>query len=316
LLGDPAAGWPDGDILSPKMRKVANFGSRKARGQQRGRGCYNEETAAAPGAAAGPRRKAPMKIKTLIVDDEQLARDELAFLLKPFADFEVVGQGKNGVEAVNMIRDLEPQLVFLDVQMPGLDGLGVIKRLLEKKIALPLFVFITAYEHYAVSAFEVSAVDYLLKPLSRARLEKTITKVRGLLEAATATSEKLDRLVHMVEERPAAQKTRLTVKSGGRLFLVDSEDVIYAAIEDGVISIVTRDLEGLSNFRTVEELQGVLDPNTFWRVHRSYLVNINRIKEIVPWFKSSYQLKMDDRKQTEIPVSRAQTRKLRELLNL
>jgi two-component system LytT family response regulator/two-component system response regulator LytT len=106
------------------------------------------------------------------------------------------------------------------------------------------------------------------------------------------------------------------VKSSNRLFLVDSDDIIYASIQDGVISIVTRDLEGQSNFRTVEELQSNLDPKTFWRVHRSYLVNVNHIKEVVPWFKSSYQLKMQDRKQTEIPVSRAQTRKLRELLNL
>jgi len=100
------------------------------------------------------------------------------------------------------------------------------------------------------------------------------------------------------------------------LFLVNAEEVIFATIEDGVISICTRDLEGISNFRTVEELQGSLDPKVFWRVHRSYLVNVNHIKEVVPWFKSSYQLKMQDRKQTEIPVSRAQTRKLREFLNL
>ena len=106
------------------------------------------------------------------------------------------------------------------------------------------------------------------------------------------------------------------VKSANRLLLVDSDDVVYASIEDGVISIVTRELEGQSNFRTVEELQANLDPQVFWRVHRSYLINVNHIKEVVPWFKSSYQLKMQDRKQTEIPVSRAQTRKLRELLNL
>jgi len=122
--------------------------------------------------------------------------------------------------------------------------------------------------------------------------------------------------VQMVEQRPVVQKGKLVVKSGNRLFLVDSDQVIYASIEDGVISIVTRELEGQSNFRTVEELQANLDPQVFWRVHRSYLVNVNHIKEVVPWFKSSYQLKMEDRKQTEIPVSRAQTRKLRELLNL
>ncbi|PYV19120.1 MAG: DNA-binding response regulator [Acidobacteria bacterium] len=257
-----------------------------------------------------------MKLSALIVDDEQPARDELAFLLKNHPEIEVVGQGKNGPEAVAMIRELSPQLVFLDVQMPGLDGFGVIKKLLEKKATLPLFIFVTAYDQYAVQAFEVNARDYLLKPIAKARLEKALGRLRRADETAETNAEKLGRLIQMVEERPAAQKAKLMVKSGGRLFLVDSDDVIFASIEDGVITLATKDFEGQSNFRTVEELQSVLDPNTFWRVHRSYLVNINRIKEIIPWFKSSYQLKMEDRKQTSVPVSRAQTRKLRELLNL
>jgi two-component system LytT family response regulator/two-component system response regulator LytT len=258
-----------------------------------------------------------MRITALIVDDEQPARDELAFLLKSFSDVEVIGQGKNGVEAVNMVRELNPHLVFLDVQMPGIDGFGVIKRLLEKKTALPFFVFATAFDQYAVQAFEVNAIDYLLKPVAKPRLEKAIQRVRRMLETSDTTSQKLDRLVQMVEQRPAiAPKGKLVVRSANRMYLVDSDEVIYASIEDGVISIVTRELEGQSNYRTVEELQATLDPNTFWRVHRSYLVNVNHIKEVVPWFKSSYQLKMEDRKQTEIPVSRAQTRKLRELLNL
>lgn len=257
-----------------------------------------------------------MNMTVLIVDDEQPARDELAFLLKSFPDVEVVGQGKNGVEAATLVRDLNPQVVFLDVQMPGLDGFGVIKRLLEKNANLPLFIFATAYDHYAVQAFEVNAIDYLVKPVAKARLEKALQRARRVLEASDATSQKLDRLVQMVEQRPVAPKGKLVVKTANRLFLVDSEEVIYASIEDGVISIVTRELEGESNYRTVEELQANLDPKVFWRVHRSYLVNLNHIKEVVPWFKSSYQLKMQDRKQTEIPVSRAQTRKLRELLNL
>jgi two-component system LytT family response regulator/two-component system response regulator LytT len=257
-----------------------------------------------------------MKIAALIVDDEQPARDELAYLLKGFPDVEVVGQGKNGVEAVSLIRELNPQVTFLDVQMPGLDGFGVIKKLLERKVRLPYFVFATAYDHYAVQAFEVNALDYLLKPIAKPRLEKAIVKLRRMIETAASTYDKLDRLVHMIEERPVAAKNKLVVKSQGRLFLVDAEEIIFATVEDGVISIFTRDLEGTSNFRTVEELQGSLDPKIFWRVHRSYLVNINHIREVVPWFKSSYQLKMQDRKQTEIPVSRAQTRKLRELLNL
>ena len=257
-----------------------------------------------------------MKISALIVDDEQPARDELAYLLKDFPDVSIVGQGKNGVEAVSLVRELGPDLVFLDVQMPGLDGFGVIKKLLDRNTRLPYFVFVTAYDHYAVRAFDVNAVDYLLKPIERNRLEKALQRVRGMMEASESAFQKLDRLVHMIGERPAAQSSKLVVKSGNRMVLVDSSDIIYATIEDGVIRIVTKDLDGHSNFRTVEELQGNLDPNVFWRVHRSYLVNINRIKEVVPWFKSSYQLKMQDRKETEIPVSRAQTRKLRELLNL
>ena len=257
-----------------------------------------------------------MRITVLIVDDEQPARDELAFLLKSLPDIEVVGQGKNGVEAVTLVRELNPHLVFLDVQMPGVDGFGVIKRLLEKKTHLPFFVFVTAYDQYAVQAFDVNAIDYILKPVAKPRLEKAILRVRRLLETSDTTSQKLDRLVQMMEERPLPQKGKFVVKSGNRLFLVASDDIIYASIEDGVISIVTRELEGQSNFRTVEELQANLDPKIFWRAHRSYLVNVNHIKEVVPWFKSSYQLKMQDRKQTEIPVSRAQTRKLRELLNL
>jgi two-component system LytT family response regulator/two-component system response regulator LytT len=257
-----------------------------------------------------------MKLTALIVDDEQPARDELAFLLKSFSDVEVVGQGKNGLEAVTMVREVNPHLVFLDVQMPGVDGFGVIKRLLEKKARLPFFVFVTAYDQYAVQAFEVNAIDYILKPVAKPRLEKAIQRVRRMLETSDTTSQKLDRLVQMVEERPVHQKNKFVVKSANRLVLVDSDDIIFASIEDGVISIVTRDMEGESNFRTVEELQSNLDPDVFWRVHRSYLINVNRIKEVVPWFKSSYQLKMDDRKQTEIPVSRAQTRRLRELLNL
>jgi two-component system LytT family response regulator/two-component system response regulator LytT len=258
-----------------------------------------------------------MKITVLIVDDEQPARDELTFLLQAYPDVEVIGQGANGVEAVNLIREMNPRVAFLDVQMPGLDGFGVIRKLLEKKIRLPYFIFATAYDNYAVQAFEVNALDYLLKPIAKPRLEKALAKARRLIETAASAQDKLDRLVQMMEERPAAAQTnKLVVKSQGRLILVDADDVIYASVEGGVITICTRDLEGISNFHSVEELQGSLDPKVFWRVHRSYLVNVNHIQEVVPWFKSSYQLKMQDRKQTEIPVSRAQTRKLRELLNL
>src|SRR5947209_7046628 len=257
-----------------------------------------------------------MPLTTLIVDDEQLARDELHYLLKQLDGVEVVATGKNGVEAVSLIKEHSPDLVFLDVQMPGLDGFGVIKKLIDKKIPMPQIVFATAFDQYAVKAFEVNAVDYLLKPFDKKRVSQAIERARKKLQAAgTAGTEKIDTLVKLLEsQRP--QNSKVLLRSAGRLFLVDQKDVCFASIEDGIISVVATHLEGHSNCRTLEELLAGLDADMFWRAHRSFVVNINRIKEVVPWFKSSYQLRMDDRKQTEIPVSRAQTKRLRELFGL
>jgi len=260
-----------------------------------------------------------MSLSAVIVDDEQLARDELSFLLKDVGDVNVVAQGKNGLEAVHLIREHNPDLVFLDVQMPGLDGFGVIKQLLDKKIALPKIVFATAFDQYAVKAFEVNAVDYLLKPFDKKRVAQSIQKVRSKMEAGGSPTDKLESLVRMLESQKEQTTSKVLIRSTGRLLLVDQRDICYASIEDGVISVVTAGPnggEGQSNCRTLEELLDSLDSKLFWRAHRSYLVNINRIKEVVPWFKSSYQLRMDDKKQTEIPVSRAQTKRLRELFGL
>ncbi len=256
-----------------------------------------------------------MSLSAVIVDDEQLARDELAYLLKSVDGIDIVAQGKNGVEAVNLIKEHSPDLVFLDVQMPGLDGFGVIKKLLDKKVQLPQIVFATAFDQYAVKAFEVNAVDYLLKPFDKKRVAQSVQKAKARIHNEPAPADKLETLVKMLEQqKPSASK--ILIKSAGRLFLVDQKDICYASIEDGVITVFTTAAEGQSNCRTLEELLDSLDPNLFWRAHRSYLVNINRIKEVVPWFKSSYQLRMDDKKQSEIPVSRAQTKRLRELFGL
>jgi len=254
-------------------------------------------------------------LSAVIVDDEQLARDELSYLLKSVDDIDIVAQGSNGLEAVNLIKEHSPDLVFLDVQMPGLDGFGVIKKLLDKKISVPQIVFATAFDQYAVKAFEVNAIDYLLKPFDKKRVVQAIDKARKKLQGTSAGSDKLETLVKMLEaQRP--QNSKVLVRAAGRLLLVEQKDVCFASIEDGVISVVSTTLEGQSNCRTLEELLDGLDSDMFWRAHRSYVVNINRIKEVVPWFKSSYQLRMDDKKQTEIPVSRAQTKRLRELFGL
>lgn len=250
-------------------------------------------------------------IKTILVDDERLACDELGYLLKDFADIEVIGAAHNGLEAVELVESREPDLVFLDVQMPGLNGLGVIRKLREKGGPLPHFVLVTAYDHYAVDAFRVEAMDYLLKPVDRDRLRVTVDRIRRAISEGQSPAPPGD-----TPPRLPAQRTKLLIRSSNRNFIVDANDVIYATIDDGLITIVAAQIEGQSNYRTIEELQSNLDPDVFWRVHRSYLVNINRIKEVIPWFKSSYQLRMDDKRHTEIPVSRVQTKRLRSLLRL
>jgi two-component system LytT family response regulator/two-component system response regulator LytT len=257
--------------------------------------------------------KAAGTISTLIVDDEPLAREELAFLLKDFPEIEILDSASNGLEAIRMIENLEPDLVFLDVQMPGLDGLGVIQKLQEKKIPLPHFILATAFDQYAVEAFRLEATDYLLKPIEKERLALSIERAAKIVEAKQAAET---RAAETQPARTGPQRTKLLVRSGQRNLVVDANDLIYATIDDGLITVVTTHLEGQLNYRTIEELQSNLDPEVFWRVHRSFLVNINRIREVVPWFKSSFQLKMDDKKQTEIPVSRIQTKRLRTLLKL
>ena len=265
-------------------------------------------------------------LTALIIDDEPLARQELLYLLQSAEGIEVLAQGSNGIEAVELVRAHKPDVLFLDVQMPGLDGFAVLKKLLDKKMDLPQVVFATAFDQYAVRAFEVNAVDYLLKPFDRKRVAKTLDKVRAKLAALAAspsdagtTDARLDALLRLVETRTQPAKPnsgKVIVRALGRLLLVDQREICYASIEGGAISVVTGAVEGQSNCRTLEELMDQLDPEAFWRAHRSFVVNIQHIREVVPWFKSSYQLRMDDPKKTEIPVSRAQTKKLRELFNL
>ncbi|MBV8818712.1 MAG: response regulator transcription factor [Acidobacteriaceae bacterium] len=256
-------------------------------------------------------------IHTVLVDDETLACDELAYLLREFPDVEVVARGRNGLEALKLIEHAEPDLVFLDVQMPGLDGMTVIQKLREKNLPMPHFVMATAYDQYALEAFRLEALDYLLKPIEKERLAVTVERARRLIAEKSAKATAMEApAAPDAAGKHAQQRTKVLVKNSNRNFIVDAQEIIYATIDDGLITVVTTTVEGESNYRTIEELQSNLDPDIFWRAHRSYLVNINRIKEVIPWFKSSFQLRMDDKKHTEIPVSRVQTKRLRSLLKL
>jgi two-component system response regulator LytT len=254
-------------------------------------------------------------LRVLVVDDEQPARDELNYQLEQLGDVEVVARAGNGVEALAAVDRFGPDLIFLDIQMPGLNGFEVARQLLERDDDAPALIFVTAFDQHAVEAFEVNAVDYLLKPVDRARLEQAVGRARRRLsqDRADPVNDQLERLVKMMASR---RRDQVAVKVGERFLLVQAEEIIYASLADESINIVTGQVTGTSNYRTLDELQARLDPEVFWRVHRSHLVNINKIKEIVPWFSRNYILRMKDAKGTEIPVSRTQTKRLREYLKL
>ena len=254
-------------------------------------------------------------LRTVVVDDEQLAREEVCFLLGEIGGIEVVGQAANGLEALKVIEAESPDLVMLDVQMPGLSGFEVARRLAEGRDD-PQLVFVTAFDQHAIHAFEVNAVDYLLKPVEAARLITAVERVRRRLASERGRSAtELDRLVQLLSQRQE-HREQLAVRIGDRFLLIQADEVVHASVDNDVITVVTNSLSGTSNYRTLDELQARLDPAVFWRVHRSHLVNINKIKEIVPWFSRNYILKMRDAKGSEIPVSRSQTKRLREYLKL
>jgi two-component system response regulator LytT len=264
-------------------------------------------------------------MRAVLVDDEQPARDEMAYLLGRIGGVSLVGQSDNGLEALDTIRRLQPEVVFLDVQMPGLTGFEVARRLLTEGPDTHI-VFVTAFDQHAIEAFEVNAVDYLLKPVDPARLELAIERARRrvtidrqdrevVAEAAGISAIQLERILQVVADRQS-RRERLALKVGERFLLVQADEIVYASMADESITVVTSLLSGTSNFRTLDELHARLDPSIFWRVHRSHLVNINKIKEIVPWFSRNYILRMKDEKATEIPVSRTQTKRLREYLKL
>lgn len=259
-------------------------------------------------------------LRTVVVDDEQLAREELCFLLGQVGGVDVIAQAGNGLEALRVIEEHTPDLVMLDVQMPGLTGFEVARRLLDTGIESQL-VFVTAYDQHAIEAFEINAVDYLLKPVEAERLEVAVERVRRRLQTGrpaprpTPTGDELEKLLQLLSSRQD-KREQLAVKVGDRFLLIRTDELVHASVEDDVITVVTNSLSGTSNYRTLDELQARLDPAIFWRVHRSHLVNINRIKEIVPWFSRNYILKMRDAKGSEIPVSRSQTKRLREYLRL
>lgn len=260
-------------------------------------------------------------IRALVVDDERLAREELCFLLGETGGVEIAGQAADGVVALRLAGELKPDVVFLDVQMPGLTGFEVARRLLLTD-SPPELVFVTAFDQHAIDAFSVNAVDYVLKPVDTDRLSQTLDRLRARLASRAGTARlplsqaDLEKVIEAVQARQGGRRDQIAIRTGEKFTLVQAEELVHASLIDESIIVATQTMYGTSNYRTLDELQERLDPAVFWRVHRSHLVNITKIKEIVPWFSRNYLLKMKDPKTTEIPVSRAQTRRLREYLQI
>ena len=255
-----------------------------------------------------------MTIRALVVDDERLARDELCYLLESISEIEVVGQAANGYEAITATEELRPELMFLDIQMPGIDGFQVVRQLMSRGGVMPRVIFVTAFDQYAIRAFEVNAVDYLLKPVDKARLSEAVARSRPQIGESKPLMDQMERILGALER--GSPLKRVAVKVSEHYMLVDSKDIVYATVEDGIVSIATDKYTGTSNLRTLDELMTSLDPAVFWRVHRSFIVNLQRIKEVIPWFNRTILLKMSDSKETEIPVSRSHTKRLKEYLKL
>lgn len=261
-----------------------------------------------------------LKLKALIVDDEYPARQELRHALNNTEDVEIVGEATNAQEALALIKALDYQVLFLDISMPGMSGLelGAIIQELPKR---PHIVFVTAYDEYAVSAFEVNAVDYILKPFEPKRLKKAIDKVIKITREAGA----LHNAGEPKAERDAETKTspatnqirleRVPAEKQGKTILIAESDIFYAFTEQDYVYIKTFDNKLFTRF-TLKELEARLNPNVFFRTHRCYLVNLHKVKEIVPFFNGTYNLTVEDKETSEVPVSRAQAKKLKKILGL
>lgn len=259
-----------------------------------------------------------VKLKALIVDDEYPARKELRFLLNHHENVEVIGEATNAQEALALVKALDYSILFLDIQMPGMNGLelGQIIREMENH---PYVIFVSAYDEYAVKAFEVDAIDYLLKPIDEKRLAHAIKKIEKAIQQKTPINAQVD-ATEPEGVLPSPQPTqikidRIPAEKQGKTVLVNESDIIYAFTEQDYVYIKTFTDKLFTRF-TLKELESRLSPALFFRTHRCYIVNLHKVKEIVPFFNGTYTLVVEDNQKSEVPVSRAQAKKLRKILGM
>jgi len=251
-----------------------------------------------------------LQIKTLIVDDEPLARDRIREMLKEHPEVEVIGEARNGREAIDVIANHNPDLVFLDVQMPEVNGFEVLEA--TERGMMPLIIFVTAYDRYAIKAFEVHAVDYLLKPFDKRRFEEAIQRARDRFESERGGDVARQTLALLEQIRSRSQwLERLVIKSGGRVFFLKTAEIDWVEAEGKYVRLHVGKESHLLR-EAIGNLEAQLDPNQFFRIHRSTIVNADRIRELQPWFNRDYRVVL--RNGAELTLSRGYRKKLTDAL--
>lgn len=249
-------------------------------------------------------------VRVVIVDDERIMAEELKIMLtESYPEVELVGMCHDGEAALKLIRKLRPELVFLDIEMPGMNGLEVAKCLMGQAHA-PFIVFVTAFDEFALKAFAVNAVDYILKPLDERDVERVMSKAEKLL-AGRSTATQGTKPV----SKPGTVK-KFSVEKGDRMEIVDSDNVRLIYAKDRQVFLATNNGETYRAKLTLQDFELRLPPEKFFRCHRNYIVNIDEIKQIATWFKKGYLLILKGTDNLEVPVGRAYAGKMKEYIEL
>lgn len=250
-----------------------------------------------------------MKIRAIIVDDEELARDEMRFLLADEGNVEIVGEASGGEAAVRLAREKNPDLIFLDIQMPVMDGLQVVQALLREE-TVPLIVFTTAYDQYAIKAFEVNALDYLLKPIEKERLKEALDRA---VKTLPRREEFLERIKKLTESIKVGTRflPRMVIRKGENVELIEVRKVAMFHREGRLINAYTDEGDFGTNYKDLDEIEVQLDPSLFIRLGSDHLVNLRRITQIVPWSGGNYMMTLDDSSKTEVRLNRSQAKLLK-----
>ena len=244
-------------------------------------------------------------IRTLIIDDNPDQRKILKPYLQLYPEMRIVGEAEDARKARQMIEQLYPDVIFVDIELPGISGIDLVKRITRQPYH-PLIVFFRSCPQYAVEGYEIDAIDYLVKPLRPERLKKTIEKIKHALDG-----------VWMVHEPPRAERDYLqylSIMFNDHSKVVNVDDIVYFSVAEGTVFAHLRKFSGPIRYRSIKKLESELDPKKFIRIHRKYLINVIHIKEIVNWFKHTYHIIMNDDKESELPLSRRGTKELRKVV--